>query len=1271
MPEKGTTDKGDLGITNYSNTNLSLENQQISKQLEKLQIDTAILDIDFFKAEEEQQENYYWFKNETLVSTDNQITNLTISQDSNYRDMISWFEQNNDTKTQSLYCRFLKNSWGTIIEITSDCSEGWSPSITARSLSDIVYSFWCESENETGEQIHYKKRAAGIWFSEKVLTSSNKTPNHLSSLTDRNSDVHLAWEEKGENGEQIIYYKNLKQQWQPTEIISNISYKAYEPHLGYNEDEDEVYLVYCQEKSLEEFQILYQVKENDSWNNPAIIYSSQAPINQLALSFKNEELIVSWLEDYSSTKIVKSRYKKEDWGVTQTLYQTTYITKQTIDISRKGKIFNLWIRQNSWMEELGYLYRFNKWSSPQTWIEEDQKPVQAFVQSDFLEDIHLYYLTNSNEKIRYFVGEADSDGDFLGDYKELQVYETDPLDPDTDEDGLLDGEEVYKYYTDPLISDTDNDEMPDGYEIEYGLDPIDNSDATEDLDQDGITNYNEWYFGFIPNNPDSDNDLLLDGEEFYTYGTYPLNPDCDEDGVLDGEEILIYGTDPFNEDSDGDEMVDGFEVQYGLNPLNETDAQDDKDKDGLSNYKEWYFGCDPTNIDSDGDGLTDGSEYWEYDTHPAYADYDEDGLNDFEEVIIYGTDSYNNDTDEDQMSDGFEITYNLDPLDDSDADLDKDGDGVKNFEEALLGIQPNCTDSDKDQLDDGAELYQYLTNPSNNDTDEDGCLDGWEVMYQFNPLNATDGLLDTDGDDLINSKECVYFCHPRLADTDNDTLSDGLEVIILHTNPLSTDTDRDNLPDNIEFQIGTNPLDMDSDDDEMPDGFEYEFQLDPLDENDAQLDLDDDRLTNLQEYQYSISPRMNDTDADGLLDGDEVFDFNTSPSLEDSDGDQMPDGWEVTFGTHPTQRDGSADLDNDDLVNLQEWLIGTLPNVTDSDNDGMTDGYEVTFELNPLDPSDAIEDLDNDGLSNYEEFIHHGHPRQNDTDQDWIIDGQEIKYQTLVNNSDTDNDQMIDGWEVKFDLNPLEASDALLDADQDGLTNLEEYNFACNPTIKDSDNDGLLDGQEVHQYGTSPIDADSDDDGFSDGLEVQKGTNPLDATNNPKTRRQRIFLIMGCLLTVLIIVLIVSWFVYNQRRELLAEAKAQKIMLEKQHLALRLEQAAKKPEIVELIEKTFHELYSTDKLTIPIKEEEKEEKETEQSVKKESIEEKRKRKIRNQIAQEKNKKMEERKERDDWVKSEEELIAIPEEKNRYLEIEYIGDEIKDEEKEEKDNEIKK
>jgi len=82
----------------------------------------------------------------------------------------------------------------------------------------------------------------------------------------------------------------------------------------------------------------------------------------------------------------------------------------------------------------------------------------------------------------------------------------------------------------------------------------------------------------------------------------------------------------------------------------------------------------------------------------------------------------------------------------------------------------------------------------------------------------------------------------------------------------------------------------------MPDFWEYNNGLD-LTFNDASLDADDDGLNNFNELHAYTDPNNPDTDANGLIDGLEVFTYFTDPSNPDTDGDGYSDGIEVQWGT--------------------------------------------------------------------------------------------------------------------------------------------------------------------------------------------------------------------------------------------------------------------------------------------------------------------------------------------------------------------------------------
>lgn len=71
---------------------------------------------------------------------------------------------------------------------------------------------------------------------------------------------------------------------------------------------------------------------------------------------------------------------------------------------------------------------------------------------------------------------------------------------------------------------------------------------------------------------------------------------------------------------------------------------------------------------------------------------------------------------------------------------------------------------------------------------------------------------------------------------------------------------------------------------------------------------------------------------------------------------------------------------------------------------------------------------------------------------------------------DDDNDSMPDSFEDEYELDPLNAADALLDRDGDGVTNVREFQLETNPIVSDSDGDGIGDGHEI-TAGTDPLDA--------------------------------------------------------------------------------------------------------------------------------------------------------------------------------------------------------
>ncbi len=347
------------------------------------------------------------------------------------------------------------------------------------------------------------------------------------------------------------------------------------------------------------------------------------------------------------------------------------------------------------------------------------------------------------------------------------------------------------------------------------------------------------------------------------------------------------------------------------------------------------------------------------------------------------------DSEGDGMPDAWELRYGTEPGS-NDAAEDLDGDGLNNLGEYMENLLPDEPDTDLDGLVDWLEL-DMSSDPLDPDTDGDGMPDGWEHSVGESPT-IPDGGRDMDMDRLAGLGEYEWGCTPDISDSDGDGMPDGWEV--MHALPSS-----DPASCTLDPLHGT-----DAETDPDNDGFDAD--------NDGSLE-EMEMLTNLEEFFYGTDPSNNDTDFDGLSDGQQLY-------LEDFDGDTLPNSWEELHYLDPFSGDDELwDSDGDGLSNLEEWGFGTHPTDSDTDDDGLSDVREIVLATDPAD-------------------------------------------------DDTDDDGMPDGWEVFHGLDPLDPRDADADSDGDGIMNLREYAAGTDPRAEDTDFDGISDSGDPNPLDFDP-----------------------------------------------------------------------------------------------------------------------------------------------------------------------------------------------------------
>jgi hypothetical protein len=181
---------------------------------------------------------------------------------------------------------------------------------------------------------------------------------------------------------------------------------------------------------------------------------------------------------------------------------------------------------------------------------------------------------------------------------------------------------------------------------------------------------------------------------------------------------------------------------------------------------------------------------------------------------------------------------------------------------------------------------------------------------------------------------------------------------------------------------------LDSDGDGMPDAWEISHDLDP-DRFNARGDKDHDLLRNDGEYRAATDPRDEDTDNDGIDDGDEAKVYSSDPIVSDENGNKIPDGNEngadggyyARLGSEDADdaeeicRGSDDDIDGDGLDDEDEDDKGLLADRDgdgfgalsdpDSDGDGIDDGDDdADWDSRGLGGASGIDDEDEDDVPN-------------------------------------------------------------------------------------------------------------------------------------------------------------------------------------------------------------------------------------------------------------------------------------------------------------------
>lgn len=532
-----------------------------------------------------------------------------------------------------------------------------------------------------------------------------------------------------------------------------------------------------------------------------------------------------------------------------------------------------------------------------------------------------------------------------------------------------------------------------------------NAPAFFDADNDGIDDATEAATGTDPNDPDTDDDGLCDGNSFPLADTADNHTctgpeDVNQDGTVQGG----LETDPRKVDTDGDNLCDGpsasaadtviagaFWAPGCRATFGPTRGGEDKDGDGIVDAAPE---TDPRLIDTDGDMLPDGwIDGWDFNKLTGAGagltgtpngvrerwEGEDLNLNGVPDGVPAETNPRIVDTDGDTMADWYEA-HNLclapetnDRNNDGDGDGDPGPDGVFNTADDVINLS-------------NLREWQLRSDPCNQDTDGDLITDDYEYGYSdSNPNNFCPNLDGVPGGEGVMN----MFADDGFGDYEPDAASNWTEYLGLDKKapfvPFTLDPGDDS----------TSPCNADTDADRFIDGYEYWARFDPkkpanvcvgygpwvFDPNafDSFLtqfpDPDGEGLLNQYEYEGEDGIAPTSSSVVGLFPGDLIVSRGLTGDATRAKAWEADDPW---FRFQPTGVASDA----------------TNPCNPDTDRGGVNDKLEYdTWDINGWDldgnwkNDDKLADHDYDGLGSWLE---------QQTGTDWL-------------NPDSDFDGLCDG----------------------------------------------------------------------------------------------------------------------------------------------------------------------------------------------------------------------------------------------------------------------